>query len=210
MLNRLLAPAALAFAVLSPATANAASITFDFNQAASSFSVTSSPDTCFTGPGTCTVSGSLVSFPDITVNEGSSATFNFGLLTFNNGFGSDGDGVINASLAFFSPVAGPATGAGNLTYVNAVGLFNATDIDWTTPAQSFVTALGTFTVKFLDTGIVPASGNTAFAPVTITVDSVPVAPVPEPATWAMMMLGFGAVGFAMRRRNKVRTTVSYA
>ena len=26
------------------------------------------------------------------------------------------------------------------------------------------------------------------------------APVPEPATWAMMLLGFGAVGFAMRRR----------
>ena len=24
--------------------------------------------------------------------------------------------------------------------------------------------------------------------------------VPEPATWAMMLLGFGAVGFSMRRR----------
>ena len=27
-----------------------------------------------------------------------------------------------------------------------------------------------------------------------------VAPVPEPATWAMMLFGFGAIGFAMRRR----------
>jgi hypothetical protein len=26
--------------------------------------------------------------------------------------------------------------------------------------------------------------------------------VPEPATWAMMLIGFGAVGFAMRRRQK--------
>src|SRR5215204_2675669 len=26
--------------------------------------------------------------------------------------------------------------------------------------------------------------------------------VPEPATWAMMLVGFGAVGFAMRRRQK--------
>ncbi|MES2291584.1 MAG: PEPxxWA-CTERM sorting domain-containing protein [Pseudomonadota bacterium] len=25
-------------------------------------------------------------------------------------------------------------------------------------------------------------------------------PVPEPATWVMMLLGFAAVGFAMRRR----------
>lgn len=26
--------------------------------------------------------------------------------------------------------------------------------------------------------------------------------VPEPATWAMMLLGFGAIGFAMRRRSQ--------
>lgn len=33
--------------------------------------------------------------------------------------------------------------------------------------------------------------------------------VPEPATWAMMLMGFGLVGGAMRRR-KVSTTVSFA
>ena len=33
--------------------------------------------------------------------------------------------------------------------------------------------------------------------------------VPEPAAWAMMILGMGAVGFAMRRQNKVVTRVSY-
>jgi hypothetical protein len=33
--------------------------------------------------------------------------------------------------------------------------------------------------------------------------------VPEPATWAMMIGGFGAVGFAMRRRQKVTTRISY-
>lgn len=36
-----------------------------------------------------------------------------------------------------------------------------------------------------------------------------VASVPEPATWTMMILGFGAVGFALRRRH-VRTTVAFA
>jgi PEP-CTERM motif len=30
--------------------------------------------------------------------------------------------------------------------------------------------------------------------------------VPEPATWAMMLVGFGAVGFALRRRQSVRVT----
>lgn len=34
--------------------------------------------------------------------------------------------------------------------------------------------------------------------------------VPEPATWAMMVAGFGAMGFAMRRRTKVRTNFSFA
>ena len=30
--------------------------------------------------------------------------------------------------------------------------------------------------------------------------------VPEPATWAMMLLGFGVIGFAMRRRKQEKTT----
>ena len=34
--------------------------------------------------------------------------------------------------------------------------------------------------------------------------------VPEPATWAMMLLGFGMIGFAMRKRSNVSTAVSYA
>jgi hypothetical protein len=37
---------------------------------------------------------------------------------------------------------------------------------------------------------------------------IDVAAVPEPATWAMMLAGFGMVGFAMRRSNKVK--VSFA
>lgn len=34
--------------------------------------------------------------------------------------------------------------------------------------------------------------------------------VPEPGTWAMMILGFGLVGFAMRRRQAMITRVAYA
>lgn len=34
--------------------------------------------------------------------------------------------------------------------------------------------------------------------------------VPEPATWAMMMLGFGAMGAALRRRAKVDCAVRFA
>ncbi|WP_010219096.1 PEPxxWA-CTERM sorting domain-containing protein [Sphingomonas sp. PAMC 26621] len=38
----------------------------------------------------------------------------------------------------------------------------------------------------------------------------PVAAVPEPATWALMLLGFGLIGGAARRRSAVRTTVRHA
>ena len=36
------------------------------------------------------------------------------------------------------------------------------------------------------------------------------AALPEPTTWAMMLVGFGLVGFAMRKRSNVRTTLSFA
>lgn len=52
----------------------------------------------------------------------------------------------------------------------------------------------------LNGGAATGTGNIA----TTTVGAVP-----EPSTWAMMIIGFGALGMAMRRR-RVRTTVSYA
>lgn len=44
--------------------------------------------------------------------------------------------------------------------------------------------------------------------ITATIDYVSTSAVPEPSTWAMMMAGFGAVGFALRR--KQRQTVKRA
>ncbi|WP_260600228.1 PEPxxWA-CTERM sorting domain-containing protein [Sphingomonas endolithica] len=52
--------------------------------------------------------------------------------------------------------------------------------------------------------------NPFFGDGTLTISPAAVAgAVPEPATWAMMLVGFGGIGFSMRRRLKVRTTVSY-
>lgn len=48
--------------------------------------------------------------------------------------------------------------------------------------------------------------DTMGAPVRVTITGITTQPpgiggaVPEPSTWAMMLLGFGATGFAMRRR----------
>lgn len=40
-------------------------------------------------------------------------------------------------------------------------------------------------------------------------DVAPPSAVPEPATWGMMILGMGAIGFVMRRRRTITTRVSY-
>ena len=34
--------------------------------------------------------------------------------------------------------------------------------------------------------------------------------VPEPATWAMMLIGFGLIGFCLRQRNKPTANLTYA
>ena len=70
------------------------------------------------------------------------------------------------------------------------GTFTATD---TSELLSFTA---------VDMGGLPSYGN--------EVTSVSISPVPEPATWALMLIGFGLIGFAMRKRSNVRTTVTYA
>lgn len=78
-------------------------------------------------------------------------------------------------------------GSGIGTYTSGFGGFVARS------ATSFNGVAGqSYTVAF--NGI--ANGDT-----TSFIDSVALAVVPEPATWAMLLAGFGLVGFAMRRRS---------
>lgn len=60
------------------------------------------------------------------------------------------------------------------------------------------------TLQFNSTG---GSGYAVSA--SLAVPPVPQSPVPEPATWALSLLGFGAMGAALRRRPHV-TSVSFA
>lgn len=46
---------------------------------------------------------------------------------------------------------------------------------------------------YVNIGNSAVTGKTAFTPT-----AVPTSPVPEPATWLMMLFGFGMIGFAMR------------
>ena len=54
-----------------------------------------------------------------------------------------------------------------------------------------------------------ANGTTAVFALT-NGGSLSISAVPEPATWAMMLIGFGMVGFALRARRKQNVRVSYS
>lgn len=66
----------------------------------------------------------------------------------------------------------------------------------TTGFLNLTLGMGTYDFTFTGTSPSPnggaVSGNVTFNLV----------PVPEPATWAMMLLGFAGIGFAMRRRSR--------
>lgn len=61
-------------------------------------------------------------------------------------------------------------------------------------------------ITFLTTGFAEPGSFTVSR---VTTTPPPVGAIPEPGTWALMLMGFGFVGAAMRRRGVVRTTVAY-
>ena len=70
-----------------------------------------------------------------------------------------------------------------------------TDLDWKTYTGWFVGTGASETLNF--TNISPTKGNAG-----ILLDEVSVSAVPEPATWMMMIGGFGVAGVAVRRRRR--------
>ena len=96
-------------------------------------------------------------------------------------FGSNGDGG-----GAFS-----GTGPGLACYDAVSSLATTPLTDYFTGPVSFLTDKGTVTLSSFSNGSFGAVAN--------------VAAVPEPATWAMMLLGFGAIGFGMRRRRGAKT-----
>ena len=113
----------------------------------------------------------------------------------------------------------------NLVFTNSLaGLYSVT-LTTSSPAIDFTSALltglgGPYNlVEISDDGItefwrLPSVAQLDASQYTLTINgnnsgagslggSITIRPaVPEPATWAMLLIGFGAVGFAMRRRRQ--------
>ncbi len=100
------------------------------------------------------------------------------------------------------------------------GLFNLSSFDYFTTGTLVATG-GLSTLTLMGTG---TSNGTGFSKVnSVTFSSTgytyngldnlvlsATSAVPEPATWALMILGFGAVGGAMRRRQSVAAKIRFA
>ena len=121
------------------------------------------------------------------------------------------DPAFTANFTFVTPFSGTAAASAISIALNAASNLNFTSIALNgmggtvtngTIDQAFITSMlvpgGLNTLTF--TGLLnPPSGdgNAAFGGnVTFAATAVP-----EPATWAMFILGFGALGFGLRRRN---------
>ena len=103
----------------------------------------------------------------------------------------------------FSPTSVLTTSFSNVPNVSSsIGLYilgNVADA-----FQGFTPTPGSLTLSFNSTGGSPYSASA-----TLSVPPAGAGAVPEPASWALMIGGFGMVGGAMRRR-KVNTRVSFA
>ena len=129
----------------------------------------------------------------------------FSLLPVSNGVASPGG--VSPGLHFdnlFYPGGSPQTAS---DYPFAGGVFDIYGIVFCIGGGNFV--------NLWSNGTVPGAGLNYGVAVTNQVDvtdyvnGVAVSTVPESTTWAMMILGMGTIGFAMRRKQRVQTNVSF-
>jgi hypothetical protein len=146
------------------------------------------------------VTGSSNVDTPITVVNGSTQS------TVDWGRNPEPSGSFNGSVDLFNDLAGlysiivssstPGAAITSLSISGISGTLGSYSASGSAPSLSLLVpslAVGNYRVAF--TGTAPSTGAVATGNLTFQV-----APVPEPGTWAMMLVGFGAIGFAMRRR----------
>ncbi len=177
----------------------------------------------FTGPGTSTSGQPWATNTDMTIV--SSTGTNVGALgtpplvsgnvlhAFDGWLSEDGDPsfsiAFSTSINAFSAVfAGVSTGADVTLYAyNGATLIGTVNGPTTTTTSQFVLSFAAPTITRI--AVRPGSFTdwVAVDNINFTQNGV-VGTVPEPASWALMLVGFGAMGAAVRRARRV--TVSYA
>lgn len=118
--------------------------------------------------------------------------------------------AISGDQIFFNNVAGTfsgSAGTGNISFgtnVLADLSLQSANLDFTQFTTSASLFTGSASNPMFTIGTFSLSGGFTAGPATLTISRA-VAAVPEPGTWAMMLLGFGAIGVAARRRRAALT-----
>jgi hypothetical protein len=165
--------------------------------------------------GSYTDTGSDVSVSGTPFSSATGPSFNFGdtqLSAINTAAGWPGAGAsfaaiingVSAQTGVFALTLGSDDGS-YLFINNVLALSNG-------GSHAYQEVFGNFNINAGDL-IRVSYYNSLCCGAAVKLDGAPaltIGAVPEPATWSMMILGFGLVGFALRRRTNVRTTVTYA
>jgi len=167
----------------------------------------------------------------------SATTFPFGTAPFTGSAGPNGtfaanfgnSGIASGAFSDSFTFTLPTNGLGSGTVSTSASIFGSpNDLDFTSVTINNMAATltklndGLFEVAFANMVPITAGqlntltvtgfsrGNGAYGGQLSFIPTA--AAVPEPAAWAMMILGMGVVGFAMRRsrKAKVSTTVRFA
>ena len=150
--------------------------------------------TGWTQTGNTSFNGVQCPGPGPTVDSGNCSAF-FGPVGSTGGITQNQTTVANQ---LYRILFGLSTDGGTPSSVSATFGSN-TLLSLTNPGSS-----GGFTHYSFDSLATTSSTALSFSfrddPGFMFLDSVSVTAVPEPATWTMMLLGFGAIGFTMRRR----------
>lgn len=215
----IVAAAALAL----PASASAATVVFDFGANSGGLDTSVNPDiysltvsgltvtaSAYTGLSAITNQVSFDNQADVThTSAGLGVRGNDSGQINDPGFFSLGEGIL---LTFDQEV----------TLIEALfsnfGLGDDVSFEWGSPLNAGETldalpvAGGVFNGSFTGTHFFFAANSaTALSADSFRLDGVTVTtPVPEPATWLMMILGFGLLGGVMRRKQQPRVRYDFA
>jgi hypothetical protein len=194
---KMMTKAMLAMSVVAASASPAAAVTYTLTGALTAGDPTfnrtldGNPPTSLSGVGTA-VHYDTLSF---AVSAAGSYTF---LL-------NSGTGGFDTFLSLYAGTFNPASALTNILQANDdLNGLTTSGFARTLAAGTSYTAVFT---AFANTGL-GAYTFTLDGPGTVTPAGTP--SVPEPASWAMMILGTGAIGGALRRRSKISTTVKFA
>ena len=157
-----------------------------------------------------TVTGSTnVDAPITVVNGATQSTVDWGRNPEPAGNFSGAVDIFNSLSGLYSIIVSTSTPGATITNLSLTGIGVPTGGTPPAGVGTFTTvgssnslsllipnvAAGNYRIAF--SGTAPANGAVATGNLTFQVQAVP-----EPGTWGMMLLGFGAMGFAIRRRRR--------